>query len=122
VQNQRYFIKIEFVFYKDFQHIVKIMRPVVATLLLGLTMVWPPDYVVYHPGQKKVFVLKAGQESDHYIRPQRGANVELQSKYGQYQVVMRSGKVYDKGKTPEYLPEDFKIRAVTDTDMRLVVE
>ena len=36
-------------------------------------------------------------------------------------VVTRSGKVYSKGKFPQG-NEDFRIKAITDTNMRLVFE
>ncbi len=81
---------------------------------------FPLDYVIYGPGQAKVFKLKAGEVSDHYVRPKYGSHIRLQSKFGQYEVVMRSGKIYPKGKFPKHNLEDFLIRAVTDMDMRIV--
>lgn len=84
-----------------------------------IAIIFPPDFITYYSGQKKVFVLKADGWSDHYIRPALGTHVDLGSKYGEYEMVTRSGKRYPKGKSPEYNTEDFRIHAITDTDMQV---
>lgn len=77
------------------------------------------DYVFYIPGQVKVFKLKAGEKSDHYIRAQGVSNIKLQSRYGDYEIITRSGKIYDPKNIPKYFPEDFIVSGVTDTEMRI---
>ncbi len=77
------------------------------------------DYVIYGPGQVKVFRLKAGEISDHYIRAQGVPYMEFYLKSGEFEIITRSGKVYDPKNLPKYFPEDFIIFGVTDTDMRI---
>jgi len=82
---------------------------------------FPPDFVVYGPGQIKVFKLKAGEKS-HFIRAQGVSNVRFQSRFGKYEIITRSGKAYAPKNIPKYFPEDFVILGVVDVDMRIVFE
>lgn len=84
---------------------------------------FPPDFVIYKPGQKKVFKLKAGERSGHYVRAHKGvSNVRLQSSHGDYKIITRNGRAYVPKKLPKHFSEDFIVFGVTDTVMRIVFE
>jgi len=83
---------------------------------------FPPDYITYNKGQEKIFELKKGEFSDHYVKHNRGTNINWLIDYGEYEVHTRSGKIYKMGKVPEYFLEDFKISAETDVRMGLRFE
>lgn len=79
-----------------------------------------PFVVVYKRGEKKVFELKKGEYSDHYIRKATGTTYGLQIKTGTFGVKTKSGKKYMMGNVPE-LYEDFKIFCTEDCIMRVVI-
>jgi tetratricopeptide (TPR) repeat protein len=84
----------------------------------GLFIHVPPDYKVYGAGDNPEFRLRAGSETDHFIRFQDGLNIDIGSSVNekQYILIPRHGnpiKVYQDEKPPKGF-SDFKIKAVKD--------
>ena len=72
---------------------------------------------IYGPGDVYYFKGKKGEMSDHWIRAT--GDMQFQRKYGNWKLITRSGKQYKVGKVPDYLPEDYKIYALSDVHMRI---
>jgi hypothetical protein len=75
------------------------------------------NYRVYGPGDVYYFKGKKGEMSDHWIRA--SGDMQFQRKYGEWKLITRSGKQYEVGKVPDYLPEDYKVYALSDVHMRI---
>jgi hypothetical protein len=71
----------------------------------------------YGPGDVYYFKGKKGEMSDHWIRA--SGDMQFQRKYGEWKLITRSGKQYEVGKVPDYLPEDYKVYALSDVHMRI---
>ena len=84
-----------------------------------------PDYKIYKRGTY-IFNLKAGQTIDHWIMFQKGIGMfKLSSKDKKFIVTSYEGEsrnFWEKGSIPKKSKYKFKITAVTDQEIKLLVQ
>ena len=104
---------------------VKFFSPTTAEASLPSREVAKPDYRVYQPGAYNI-LLKAGEQTDHWIMFPEGRdnNSEFYStKTSEYKLIFDNGDVFTKNQpAPLMLRAKFKIVAVTDCNIKMVVK